>query len=130
MCIVGDIHGQYNDLCNMMHKAGDPGKNLTYLFLGDYVDRGIFGLEVCILLFAMKIAKPHSVLLLRGNHESRSMTSSFTFRDEILERYDNEVYEMFMDVFDLLPIAAYVSKKYLAVHGGISPELEKIEQIN
>ena len=36
---------------------------------------------------------------------------------------------MFMDVFDALPISAYISKKYLAVHGGISPELKKIEQI-
>jgi diadenosine tetraphosphatase ApaH/serine/threonine PP2A family protein phosphatase len=34
---------------------------------------------------------------------------------------------MFMDVFDSLPISAYIGKKYLAVHGGISPKLTKIE---
>ena len=38
ICVVGDIHGQYADLLNMISKAGEPG-GLNYLFLGDYVDR-------------------------------------------------------------------------------------------
>jgi len=129
ICVVGDIHGQYFDLLNMISKAGEPG-TLNYLFLGDYVDRGILGIEVVLLLFSIKLNEPKSVVLLRGNHESRNMTESFTFREEVLERYDIEVYDLFMDVFDALPISALVAKKYLAMHGGISPELLKIEQIN
>jgi serine/threonine-protein phosphatase 2B catalytic subunit len=127
--VVGDIHGQYFDLLNMISKAGEPG-TINYLFLGDYVDRGILGIEVVLLLFAIKLNEPKSVVLLRGNHESRNMTESFTFREEVLERYDVEVYDLFMDVFDALPISALVAKKYLAMHGGISPELSKLEQIN
>jgi len=42
--VVGDIHGQYYDLVHMLNKAGDP-EQLNYFFLGDYVDRVIFGLE-------------------------------------------------------------------------------------
>ena len=115
-------------MITMMRKAGEPDpKTLNYLFLGDYVDRGTSGIEVCLFLFCLKIAKPTAMTLLRGNHESRSMTETFTFREEVLETYDMEVYEMFMDVFDGLPIAAYIGKKYLALHGGISPELHKIE---
>jgi len=38
--------------------------------------------------------------LLRGNHESRAMTEDFTFRQEVIDKFDQEVYEMFMDVFD------------------------------
>ena len=129
ICVVGDIHGQYFDLLNMISKAGEPG-TINYLFLGDYVDRGILGIEVVLLLFAIKLNEPKSVVLLRGNHESRNMTESFTFREEVLERYDVEVYDLFMDVFDALPISALVAKKYLAMHGGISPELSKLEQIN
>lgn len=83
ICVVGDIHGQYADLLNMISKAGEPG-SLNYLFLGDYVDRGIFGIEVCILLFSIKLNFPKNVVLLRGNHESRNMTETFTFRDEVL----------------------------------------------
>lgn len=35
-----------------------------------------------------------------------------------------------MDLFDSLPIACVVDEKYLAMHGGISPELNLIEDIN
>ena len=110
----------------MISKAGEPG-NLNYLFMGDYVDRGIYGLEVCILLFAIKLNFPSKIVLLRGNHESRNMTETFTFRAEVLMKYDQQVYDHFMEVFDAMPIAAQVAKKYLAMHGGISPQLEKLD---
>lgn len=127
--MVGDLHGQYFDMLNMMQKAGEPG-TINYLFLGDYVDRGILGIEVVLFLIALKLCEPKTVVLLRGNHESRNMTEAFTFREEVLERFDLEVYEMFMEVFDALPVSALIAKKYLAMHGGISPDLQKLEQIN
>ena len=79
--MVGDIHGQYSDLLNMISKAGEPGP-LNYLFLGDYVDRGVYGIEVCILLFSIKLNFPSNVVLLRGNHECRHLTEYFTFKQE------------------------------------------------
>ena len=127
--VVGDIHGQYYDLVHMLNKAGDPSK-INYLFLGDYVDRGIFGLECMILLVAIKINFPKKFILLRGNHESRNMTESFTFREEVITRFDDEVYEAFMTLFDSLPISCVVDDKYLAMHGGISPELNLVDDIN
>ena len=81
--VVGDIHGQFYDLVHMLNKAGDP-KKMNYLFLGDYVDRGIFGIECLMLLLAIKVNHPKKFILLRGNHESRNMTESFTFREEVI----------------------------------------------
>jgi serine/threonine-protein phosphatase 2B catalytic subunit len=49
--------------------------------LGDYVDRGAFGIEVLALIMAVKIKYKNTVHLLRGNHECRQMTTYFNFRE-------------------------------------------------
>ena len=84
-------------------------------------------MEVVLLLLAIKLNYPSSVVLLRGNHESRNMTENFTFREECLERYDEDIYTLFMEVFDSMPISCVVDGKYFGMHGGISPELAKLE---
>jgi len=54
------------------------------------------------------------------------MTEQFNFREEIEAKYDMEVYDLIMESFDCLPIAALVDNKILAVHGGISPDLKDL----
>jgi len=133
--IVGDIHGQFYDMIHMFEKVVDNRKNTlpqtNMLFLGDYVDRGNYSIEVCIFLFSLKINFPKEVTLLRGNHESVAMTEHFTFREEVLRKYDNDeqVFDAFIEAFEAMPISADVNGDYMCMHGGISPELETVDDI-
>lgn len=127
--MVGDIHGQYYDLVKLLQVGGNPETN-RYLFLGDFVDRGMFSIEVLVLIMALKIKFQDSIFLLRGNHECRQMTTSFNFREECLAKYDQEIFEMFSQLFDNLPLSAIINEKFIAFHGGISPELKSKSDIN
>jgi serine/threonine-protein phosphatase 2B catalytic subunit len=77
--MFGDIHGQFHDLVNQTGKLAKPCAEDPWLFLGDYVDRGLFGVEVVLYLFAIKIQNPKGVYLIRGNHECRHLTAAYNF---------------------------------------------------
>ena len=81
--IVGDIHGQFFDFIKVIDDdTGGPLESTKYIFLGDYVDRGCFSIEVLGLILAIKLKFKNTVYMLRGNHECRQLTSFFNFRTE------------------------------------------------
>jgi len=126
--IVGDVHGQYYDLLRLFEYGGFP-PDANYLFLGDYVDRGKQGLECSCLLLAYKIKYPENFFMLRGNHECASINRIYGFYDECKRRYNMRLWKIFCDCFNCLPIAAIIDDKIFCIHGGLSPELSRIDQI-
>ncbi|CAD5208211.1 unnamed protein product [Bursaphelenchus xylophilus] len=131
MNICGDIHGQFTDLMNIFNSVGLPYKK-SYLFLGDYVDRGRHSLEVIMLLMMFKIRYPDNTFLLRGNHELKNINRVYGFRTELRSRFRLEgdtVYVKFNEVFSHMPLAAIVGKKILCMHGGLSPLLKTLDDI-
>ncbi|KDN38326.1 phospho protein phosphatase PPZ [Tilletiaria anomala UBC 951] len=126
--IVGDTHGQYQDLLRLFEMCGFPPQ-ANYLFLGDYVDRGKQSLETILLLLCYKIKYPENFFLLRGNHECANVTRVYGFYDECKRRVNIKIWKTFIDVFNTLPIAAVVASKIFCVHGGLSPSLSNMDDI-
>ena len=127
--VVGDIHGNAIDLLRIFEKVGYPPEQ-KFLFLGDYVDRGINSIEVLCLLLSLKVQYPDCIYMLRGNHETRSISMSYGFLYEVLRKYNDDTFRAFIALFTCLPIAAVINDKYLCVHGGISPYLHKLSDIS
>jgi len=127
--IVGDVHGQYYDLLRLFEYGGFP-PNENYLFLGDYVDRGKQSIECTALVLAYKIKYPENFFCIRGNHECAAINRIYGFYDECKRRYSIKLWKTFTDVFNCLPVSALIDDKILCVHGGLSPELTQLEQIN
>ena len=53
--VVGDVHGQLHDVIFLLRDAGFPSEERVFVFNGDYVDRGAWGLETLLLLLAWKV---------------------------------------------------------------------------
>lgn len=126
--IVGDIHGQYNDLIRLFEMCGFPPA-ANFLFLGDYVDRGKQSLETILLLFCYKLKYPNNFFILRGNHECANVTRVYGFYDECKRRCNIKIWKTFIDTFNCLPIASIVADKIFCVHGGLSPNLQHMDDI-
>ncbi|CAJ0928692.1 unnamed protein product, partial [Mesorhabditis belari] len=135
LTVVGDIHSNIIHLRRIFGTLGWPGEGNNYLFLGDYVDRGSQGVETMCLLLALQYRYPTRVHILRGNHEEANTTLGYGFYDECRSKFpqDNQghlIWRHFIDVFGCLPAMAIISEKIVCMHGGLSPYMDRIEDLD
>jgi serine/threonine-protein phosphatase 5 len=128
--VCGDVHGQFYDLLNIFSLNGNPSEVNPYVFNGDFIDRGSFGIEVIMALLAWKVCYPKHFYMTRGNHEAKSLNKLYGFEGEVRHKYDVKTYDLFASLFCYLPLAHCINKKILIVHGGLfSKDGVKLEDI-
>ena len=153
VCFFGDLHGSAHSLIRDLKKLKELGyidnqfkitkKNFHIIFLGDYIDRGIYGVEVVYTLCRLKLANPSQVILVRGNHEDYILAPDFRKKHTKEEQKDNapsfidELYLKFdltqkdeialFRFYELLPVVCYVgtsSDMLHCCHGGLRTRIQ------
>lgn len=156
----GDLHGSAHSFFRQLRSLMDGGyldedlhvvglhkSDFFMLFLGDYVDRGPYGLEVLLTLLRLKRNNPMNVFMVRGNHEDESMNSDNTggsFKLEVQSKFPDMTRKEFKRIFKVyttLPPAIFLGVKsnngdsstashtgafLLSVHGGIEVGFETL----
>lgn len=144
LAIVGDVHGAIDDVLRMLAEHGFPGDEIRdakgrligvvrVLMMGDYVDRGDFSCEVLLVLASLAIAFPNEFVMLRGNHEAQEVSERYGYKGDCHQDYSAIFYSYSVEFFKALQLAAKIKctkDTLFAVHGGISPLLKTVTEIN
>jgi len=137
--IIGDLHGDLESLIHILSSSGFTQKmerrdDAFLIFLGDYGDRGLHSAEVYYLILKLKLAFPRQIVLLRGNHEGPEnlMASPHDLPVNFQVRFRENwalAYSKVRKLFSLLYNAVFVEKRYLMIHGGLSPNIRSIQDL-
>lgn len=122
--LMGDLHGDLHSLVDFLKKLQQDGvtqpddplklkKPIHLFFLGDYVDRGAWGLEVIYLIMLLKIKNPDQVFFTRGNHEDPEMADRLGFQAEYKAKFgaeDPELkgYRLLSNFYNSMPAVLYL----------------------
>jgi hypothetical protein len=130
----GDLHGDLRSLLANLTWLNEQGylrgfdivrSNFHMVFLGDFTDRGAYGVEVLYTLLRLKLANPERVFLTRGNHEEAAMQSRYGFFQEGQGKYGREFNALKIGrASDFFPVVIYVgtgSNFIQCNHGGMEP---------
>lgn len=132
--VAGDLHGDYNSLTDILDRYNEAEKGSLLLFLGDYADRGSWGVEIITELNAI-LSERNDIIALKGNHElyrdGRPVFYPCDLIYEAQQKYSSweKFYnEVFIDFLGKLYIAAVINK-VLFVHGGVSSKIKSIDDL-
>ena len=126
----GDVRSLLADLAWLNEKDYVRGfsvarTNFYMVFLGDYTDRGAYGIEVLYTLLRLKLANPDRVFLARGNHEEVGLQARYGFLEEGQAKYgaafDARRIERAYDFFPVVIYAGCGENFIQCNHGGMEP---------
>lgn len=117
----GDFHGDVHALNDFIQTWKNGGyiddnfkiirPNFYIVFLGDYTDRGWYGVEVIYALLRLKNANPDKVFMVRGNHEDATLNENYGFKDELGRKFKADAHNLSYQIYRIynyLPLALYL----------------------
>jgi predicted MPP superfamily phosphohydrolase len=132
--VAGDLHGDYESFKKILEGFKKSEKGSCLLFLGDYADRGIRGLEIITELNKLLDSR-RDVIALKGNHEmyinGRPFFSPCDLIYEAEAKYtswERFYQEVMIEFLAKLYIAAIINN-VLFVHAGISSKIKTIKDL-
>jgi protein phosphatase len=128
LIFIGDLHGELDSVLEVQ-RLFSKYKSHSFIFLGDYGDRGPAQIETVSMVMALALSEPERVLLLRGNHESDEVAQRYGFYTEVTRRQSFELYSKYLEVFQVLPVAAISPGFIFACHGGIPENVTSVQDI-
>lgn len=149
LCVFGDLHSSVHTLIRSLLRLVRMGyinkdwvfkPNFYIFFLGDIIDRGLYGPETLITIMKLKIKNPHNVFIIRGNHEDKEISKEYGFYYELLckvynncskEKDKNAIYNKLFRKIVNLPSAIFLRTDtgYIQFcHGGLYRRKESIKE--
>lgn len=125
LLIASDIHGDFRSLSLVIDEFSKAPSKTKLLFLGDYVDRGNYSVEVLYTLALLKICYSNRVFLLRGNHDTQGQyETNHPYVTEFNSKFSGSAAAC-IDArtgFDsCLSLVAIVDNKFVCTHAGFGP---------
>ena len=133
--IIGDIHGSFATFVrillrlrikDILNERCELKQNHNIIFLGDLVDRGVYGYEIVILIYKLKLINPNNIYINRGNHEEDSINCCHGLQDQMKIQFqdNNSLYNQLNLSFNYCHSAILIknptSNKYIYLaHGGL-----------
>ncbi|MBR1285386.1 serine/threonine protein phosphatase [Bradyrhizobium sp. AUGA SZCCT0177] len=136
---IGDVHGCFDKMEALLLACDEvrAGREVRYVFIGDYVDRGPDTRKVIDLLMRRQLSEGHRFICLRGNHDQMLITAASDRRsDRDLMNWWANGGEQTLDSYGVndpsalpaehlkwikaLPVR-FADQKRLFVHAGIRP---------
>jgi serine/threonine protein phosphatase 1 len=132
---IGDIHGCFDPLCELVEQKIRIRKDDRIILLGDYIDRGSHSREVIDYILDLK-QDGYDILALTGNHESIMLDSIqnektlynwfmnggeitlSSFGIESLNELDHKYLEFFKNL-----LYYYIQDQFIFVHAGFNDDI-------
>lgn len=146
--VIGDIHGCYNELTELLTKLGytldmklgkisasPEGRRL--IFLGDFADRGPEPIKV--LRLVMDIVNSGTAFSVIGNHEKKlldKLSSNGKAKEEVMLTINSIkaggdfFVRQVIDFIDSLPYVIICDDEYLIAHAGLKEKFQKQNMID